>query len=350
MISGYYGFDNLGDEAILSSLISTLKTLDQKIEIIVLSNNPATTSKKYDVSSIYRYNYFDILAEMRKSDILISGGGSLLQDVTGYKTIPYYLSIIYLAVLNKMETVFFAQGVGPVDIKFNRFLIKKVLNKTDYLSVRDSRSKNLLRKIGIKKDIKIVSDPVFLKQNCLSTNKTTSNKTELKVGISVRDWEDNRYFSCIVDYLNRLGIKRDILVKIIVFHKYQDLKISRKLNETLDVDSILKTYPDKLSKVNDFYQGLDLFIGLRLHSLIFSAVNCIPFIGISYDPKVKSLIEEMGYQELITTKSCNLDILMESTENIFNNYDQIKETIRRKCEEKADNIKDYLSEIILDER
>ena len=41
VISGYYGFDNLGDEAILKAIITSLKKVDSTIDITVLSNNPA---------------------------------------------------------------------------------------------------------------------------------------------------------------------------------------------------------------------------------------------------------------------------------------------------------------------
>src|SRR6056297_2399375 len=135
MISGYYGFDNLGDEAILGSMIKMIKRINPDIEITILSNKAEQTSKRYDVNSVYRYDTFKIMSTMKRSDIFISGGGSLLQDVTSMKSVPYYLGLIFLAKVFNLKTIFFAQGVGPLNSKFNRFLVSKVLKNTDYISV-----------------------------------------------------------------------------------------------------------------------------------------------------------------------------------------------------------------------
>lgn len=91
VISGYYGFENLGDEAVLEGIITLLGAAE--IEITVLSARPEITSKRYGVKSIGRYSIIQILASLAEADLFISGGGSLLQDVTGSFSVPYYLSL-----------------------------------------------------------------------------------------------------------------------------------------------------------------------------------------------------------------------------------------------------------------
>ena len=87
LISGYYGFNNAGDEAILKSIIIALRDVNPTIDIVVLSNDVEHTKKTYNVDAINRWNIFKIYSELRKSDGLISGGGSLLQDVTSSRPI-----------------------------------------------------------------------------------------------------------------------------------------------------------------------------------------------------------------------------------------------------------------------
>ena len=102
VISGYIGFDNFGDEAIAKVLISHLKSLEAE-KITVLSSNPLKTSKMYAVDSVNFLNFFKPILE---SDVLISGGGSLLQDVTSLKSLIYYLAVIVTAlVFNKKVSV-----------------------------------------------------------------------------------------------------------------------------------------------------------------------------------------------------------------------------------------------------
>ena len=152
VLSGYYGFDNIGDEAVMYSIIKTLKEeIGDNTEITVLSNEPEKTASAYHVEAVNRWKYKQIIDAIKKSDVLISGGGSLLQDITGWKSVVYYLSIVVIAKLLRKKVVFYAQGIGPVNMKFNRFLIGWIANRVDYISVRDEHSKKSIKRGKTKK-------------------------------------------------------------------------------------------------------------------------------------------------------------------------------------------------------
>ena len=82
LISGYYGFNNIGDESILQAVVDNLRGKLSDIEVTVLSQNPDFTAQKYEVHSVNRKSVKDIVKAIKNCDLLISGGGSLLQDVT----------------------------------------------------------------------------------------------------------------------------------------------------------------------------------------------------------------------------------------------------------------------------
>ncbi|GAH21215.1 unnamed protein product [marine sediment metagenome] len=76
---------------------------------------------------------------MRNVNLFISGGGGLLQDSTGKGwSILYYLGLILAAKIVKVPVMIYAQGIGPINKKFNKLLIKWILNKVDLITVRDS--------------------------------------------------------------------------------------------------------------------------------------------------------------------------------------------------------------------
>ena len=127
VISGYYGFDNFGDEAILSVLVNRLKNFG--FEIVVLSSNPRKTSMNYFVNSIKSFDFFQVAGLLKQSNILISGGGSLLQDVTSLKSLVYYLWVIATALRYKKKVIIFAQGIGPIKNKIAEFFTLKILKK-----------------------------------------------------------------------------------------------------------------------------------------------------------------------------------------------------------------------------
>ena len=80
LISGYYGFSNAGDEAMLTAIIEALRAERKDVEITVMSGKPEVTAKKHGVRSIHRFSPLQILKAMLHTDLLLSGGGSLLQE------------------------------------------------------------------------------------------------------------------------------------------------------------------------------------------------------------------------------------------------------------------------------
>lgn len=66
VISGYYGFANAGDEAMLTSIVRALRGVQPEIDLTVISGNPAETSAKHKVKSIYRFNFFKIYNALKK--------------------------------------------------------------------------------------------------------------------------------------------------------------------------------------------------------------------------------------------------------------------------------------------
>ena len=81
VLSGYYGFDNAGDEALLSAIKSSLHQL-RGVEITVLSGNPHKTAQLHGLQAVYYMNPLQLIKELGQADLLISGGGSIFQDIT----------------------------------------------------------------------------------------------------------------------------------------------------------------------------------------------------------------------------------------------------------------------------
>ena len=127
IISGYYGLGNSGDEALLKSIISDLKSIDPQISITALSGNTALTRRLYGVKTVNRFNLFSVYRQMRKAKLLLSGGGTLIQDATSTKSLLYYLTIIFMAKKMGLKVMLYANGMGPIKEK-NIKKVNKVLN------------------------------------------------------------------------------------------------------------------------------------------------------------------------------------------------------------------------------
>ena len=151
VISGYYGFANAGDEAMLAAIVGSLKDIIPDVSITVITGNCRMTRENHNVQAVHRLNFFAIAAAIRRCDILISGGGSLLQDVTSARSLYYYLWIMKIALFFKKPVMLYAQGIGPVRGAKARRAVRKVLQRVAVIGVRDADSKAELAAMGVTK-------------------------------------------------------------------------------------------------------------------------------------------------------------------------------------------------------
>ncbi len=76
-LSGYYGFDNAGDEALLSAITSSIKRLSPSANFVVFSGCPERTAALHGIRAVYHKNPWQVFRELLDADLLISGGGSI---------------------------------------------------------------------------------------------------------------------------------------------------------------------------------------------------------------------------------------------------------------------------------
>ena len=321
VISGYYGFDNIGDEAILKSIIMALREEDKDIEITVLSNNPKSTMKNYNVNAISRWNLKKIFNELRCSDGLISGGGSLLQDVTSSRSILYYTSIMGLANLLKKPVCVYAQGIGPINKKFNKKIVKYFLNKVQYISLRDIESKEFINSIGVNKEVEIVPDPVM----GLEFKYPDINKKDSYIIISIRDWiNKEKYLNELCKFCENIK-KEGINIKLLPMHGKLDEEISKRLANMLSFDVEIISYKLNIESKLRYIKYAKLMVGMRLHALIFAGNVGTPMMGISYDPKIDSYLKLVNQPCVGNIKDgIDYNILTKTAMDIIKNYDNVK--------------------------
>ena len=161
-VSGYYGFKNAGDDAILMAMVATIRALAPGAEITVFSSSPVETRQLYGVRAVNRWNPLGIIWTLLRSDLLLSGGGGLLQDVTGVRSICYYLVVVLLALVVGKPVVYYAQGVGPVRTRFGRWLTRVVSNRVDLITIRDQASRDDFLAMGVNRPpLVVTADPVL---------------------------------------------------------------------------------------------------------------------------------------------------------------------------------------------
>lgn len=340
LISGYYGFNNIGDESILRAVVDNLRDKLEDTEITVLSQDPASTSEKYGVKSVNRKSMKSILNAVRKCDLLISGGGSLLQDVTSKKSILYYLIIMWFALLFRKKVFIYSQGIGPINSNINRKLTAVTLSKACGIVVRDEASKEFLTEIGVMPEkVVVTADPVLrikpapleIGQEILKKEGIELDSEQLTVGFAIRERKlGSEFVDELCDAMDRLVSEKKAKIILIPFHYSEDVSVIEEIEKRLGdrVSSIKHKY--LTNEMLSIIGNMDLLVGVRLHALIHSAIMDVPMIGISYDPKINSFMKSIGMKAMCSVYDFNSEDFIDEFDKTIRDKDIIRAKVRQK--------------------
>ncbi len=340
VMSGYYGFGNAGDEAILQAIHQNIGALGADIKITVLSNDPADTTSLYGYDAVNRFRIFAVLRALKHCDVLVSGGGSLLQDHTSTRSLLYYLMIIRAAGIFGKKVMIYANGIGPVTKPGNRRRVARVISRADVITLRDEASLHELRAMGLKRDdICISADPVFtlkgipddVASRILNSAGIPSDKPF--VCVSVRAWANAGDF-----YDNLAAVCDDItatLGQTVVFVAMQtpgDVTVSRAVASRMKNASFVLDAHLTAEQLMGIIGLSACTLAMRLHALIFAARMCVPLAGIIYDPKVDAYVNALGMPSAGDVPNFTPDTALSAVRTVLTDRDRYEALLCEKSQ------------------
>jgi polysaccharide pyruvyl transferase CsaB len=367
-IHGFYGMGNLGDEAILASMLKEFRNYGS-IDVVVFSRKPEQIQRIYGIRSISSEAKRDLLkrrSELKKCNLFILGGGGLLKDFgTDSTSLKKWLKLLDHANRLNKKTSLFAIGVENIRYNESKSLIQNALTNVDLITVRDKNSKDILESIGVENTIKVTTDPVVLLGE--STQKTSSQiiktKKPMKVAICIRHWYD-KSFNIENPKVNENFIKAMASAAEFLIEQY-DAKLEFIPMRTISYDddrvaakqiiSHMKFKDNvevinEVPEVNDFIKMLDqysLLIGMRLHSLILGTSSGVPVIGLNYMPKVKAYMESIGQGKYsLELETITAEKIIKQITGTILHYDQRTKNIRKEILRLRKIAKDNIAELI----
>lgn len=275
VISGYYGFGNTGDEAIALAITRELKK--QGVEPLLLSNDPAQSARLYDCQAVPRMQPLDVGRALLRSNLLLSGGGGLLQDKTSSRTLTYYLAIIRMAKLMGKRVFVFNQSVGPLS-EAGRRQVQRGLRGVDVI-VRDRGSLELLTQLGVPS--RLGGDPALLLRPSGDLTRDVSTVVIAPRGDVTASLDPLREVAA------RLRARGRRVVALSFMPGHDD-----EAAHSLGADEVVSTQDPQLAL--DTIARSGFVIGVRLHALILAAAAGVPFAGVAYDPKVQGFCDDAG--------------------------------------------------------
>ncbi|MFL6195927.1 MAG: polysaccharide pyruvyl transferase CsaB [Thermoanaerobaculia bacterium] len=314
-IAGYYGFGNAGDEAILAGMIAALRARRPGAEFIIASGDPAATEAEHGVGAVHRDDLPAVVEVMRGSDLVVLGGGGLLQDYWDVPTenvltprsggLPFYAGFPILAALLGKPAMVYAVGVGPLATEEGRRLARGVFEMSAGATVRDEGSLALLAELGVKAGL--AADPAFGLAPAPDERldalwaELGLEPGERPVGICLRPWtfHGEGWEAEVAAGLDRfLASSRERLL-FLPFQADEDVPAHRRVLSALQARDravvLERTLPP--AELAGLVRRCGRVLAMRYHAALFGLAGGVPVAALAYDPKVHALFAEAGLED-----------------------------------------------------
>ena len=346
VLSGYYGFRNLGDDAILLALRDRLAETVPGAALIALSNRPEETREKCGIEAVNRFDPFAVRRAIKRATCFVSGGGSLLQDRTSTRSLLYYTALIRMAKRYGKRVMFYANGIGPVESARNRERVRAVAEMADFITLRDEESFTALREMGVQNpNIRVTADPVYampsgdrdrgltlLTERGIPTDKPV-------VGVSVRfaaGMETNvAAFATFCD-----AVSETAQIVFIDMQQGADEAASAAVRAQMRAESYEISAPYDPGTMVDMLACMDAVVSTRLHSMIFAACSGVPVLGVVYDPKVSACAHALGMPLAGDLEHFDVDRALTALREVLNDRAAYADKLRAATAELRERAKD----------
>ena len=327
-IRGSYGGLNIGDEAILTSMIASLRKRDESTEIVVFSRNPRHTAAEHEVDAVVDASCDDKSArgrQLSRLDLLLLGGGGLLYDSEAGN----YLREVREAQRLGVPTCGFALGAGPLLSPEDRRTVRAVLPGMDVVTVRDQESKRVLEDADVQVDMTVTADPALLlepvrfpEEALITDGVPTGGRL---IGMSVRepgraapDLDEHAYHQLLAATADYMVYRYGATIVFVPMER-QDVTHSHAVISKM-------VAPDRARVLHGHYspgsvlglmEHFDLVLGMRLHFLIFAALAGVPFLPLPYAGKVFDFAQLAGVPVLPGTQRRVIGPLLASLDELW---------------------------------
>ena len=332
MLSGYYGFGNLGDEALLELTVRELRRRHPALEIDVLSQTPQETSRRYGIEATPRMQLPAVRSAIARANVVLSGGGGLLQNATSTRSLLYYGGIVRTAIRAGKPTMIFAQSIGPLD-RLGRLIVRETCRELARATVRDEASRALLHRILPKVPVERTADPVWMLESSaagfdLEAEGLGPDSQPLAI-VCVRKIaafdRGVRSIAAAVDQLATRGAK----VAFLPLGGASDADAATTvIRACTSAPTLLPAF--ELEKAAQIIGRAQVVIGMRLHAVIIAARLGVPFLAIPYDPKVSALCVELAWplpplwEPQKRASGTNIDATRELVDRLWDERDALR--------------------------
>lgn len=341
LIFGYFGYNNFGDELLLKAILKMInKFSDSSVYVLYNPKNIYKFVDRYvknlsiNVTLISRWNFLKIIRIILNVDTVICSGG-LFQDKTSDFSLFYYLTIIKISKLFNKKVLILGT---EFDVKkCNKKFLTSILEKVDYIGVRNKVDVNNMKLLSKKIIVNFFPDLSFV----LYEKKISNNKKNV-LGLILKSPDKKSYNEEVnktIDFCKKISAKH--MIYLIPLHLGTDmfsedylfaLKIFNKIER-----SCIKVW-DNIEGIKNIFEETKSFIVSRFHGIIMCLMLRKKFVCVSESMKLINFMKDI--------EMCNNTVSTYDKIDIFR-IEQIEKTSVDSFENICIGYKNKLEEIFL---
>jgi polysaccharide pyruvyl transferase CsaB len=356
-IVGNYGHHNVGDEAILSVLISQLDDVRPGSEIVIFGDDSLDTQKRFPdctclpvivpgpnraVRAVRTLAHW--WRTLRRLSLLVVGGGGLFVD--SYQRTPWqFTALILLARLARTKVLCYQIGAGPITTAAGRALFKLSAEIASTVSVRDTESERALRQIGVRRELLVQADPALLLEPAPGNVSLFGRRSEPRLCVGIAPipycmpgfWYEadrdrfGRYVAEFSDFADHL-VRQYRAVPVFFRFSRGDDEAARAIRQEMQhaTEAVILPEEHDPQTLLALVGQTDLFVGTRLHSLIFATRMKVPAMAIAYQEKVHNYLRAIDQENrVLGIDTLSSRRLVEQFEALYNARVQIRAQLER---------------------
>ncbi len=306
LVGGYAGCGNLGDDAILQGLIARLRETHPEVRLTALTGSPARDARRFGIPCVRREWLPSVFSAMLRADRFLLGGGSLLQDRSGKRSLSYYLFLLRAARLLGCRTGTLAAGIGPLLSPRSETAVLRALRPCEVLTLRDSDSLRFLVLHGLEPSrLTLTEDPArFLppppptrRAAILARLGVPPDRPFFCVAVCPTFPAQREPLSVLAAAVRRIALGHGLIPIFPVLDAARDLRATREVLRLSECGGLL-FLPDEASDLPALLSGATLLFSMRLHALIFADMTGTPAVALSpamAEPKLAVFARHAGF-------------------------------------------------------
>jgi len=364
-----FGCDNIGDEAILASVIGVVRGICPDVDLLVSTGDRAGTERKFGLKTVPLYGFDPAVPAERLGEALDGIDFYIWAGATGLSDYPEMACSLLETVQSKgIRTIVWNVGMNDVfnpafftlhgkkkriadvvkkscgfdlekkwierRVRYIRQRLAQTLGSCELIVLRDPKSLEVLRMCAPFPDAVAGADTAILQKQCApealpwsESERDLFRSASIRMAVCVSEQNRIREFDKFIGWLDgMIETHPGLLIVTIPMNPKNDCRVMEEMKQrSKHSDRILSLRFLEPEEVQAVAAECSVIVSSRLHLLILGLNNLVPGVGIARGSKIEYFLSRFGLTTAGSTNALDLPRLTESVEWALTHQDEFKQ-------------------------